>query len=312
MTRTTSPLFWESVAPWQVNDAGSLLEAAQTYARAGVPVFPLRPRHKDPLVPKGVYAATCDLLTIRRWWERYPDANIGMPAGRPSDCWVLDVDPRHGGLESLERLRHDVLEEGDLREMPAAWHATRVQLTGGGGVHLCYRPRQDLDVQFSNAVKFAGYSGLDLQIAGGYVVVAPSRHQSGGVYRWLNDRPLLPFPQLLVEAWRAHRRREFARPFSEKSSARSSYVPRPDGREADPDYWLRCAVKYGVPGCRRAYALFLAFHLIDDVGLLPEDAESYLISYACQVPQDDHPFSVEEALNCLYGAARKRGLAGVG
>lgn len=37
------------------------------------------------------------MSAIQRWWQRYPQANIGMPTGQPRGCWVLDVDPRHGG-----------------------------------------------------------------------------------------------------------------------------------------------------------------------------------------------------------------------
>ena len=301
-----SPPSWSLSPVWCFNEARSMGEAALAYGQVGLPVFPVEPRGKAPLVPRGVYAATCDPITIQRWWQRYPKANIGMPTGQPSSCWVLDVDPRHGGLHSLEQLQRDALPGSPA---PAAsLHATRIQLTGGGGVHLCYGLRQDLDVQFSNTVSFAGYPGLDLRVGGGYIVVAPSQHKSGEWYRWQSDLPLLPFPTLLVERWRAHRQRLFAQPLSgpHTTSSRSSH-----GREAcetDPGYWLRCAVKYGLPGQRHNYALFLAYHLLDSVGFTPEEAEAYLVAYAQQVPQSsDDSFSIEEALGCLTSVARKRG-----
>jgi hypothetical protein len=305
--RREVPPPWSLSPVWCFNEAPNLGEAALAYARVGLPVFPLEPEGKAPLVPRGVYAATCDPGIIRRWWQRYPDANIGVPTGTPSGCWVLDVDPRHGGLESLERLPRDALELARSPVHDPPLHATRIQLTGGGGVHLCYRLRTDLDVRFSNTVSFAGYPGLDVRVGGGYIVVAPSRHRSGGVYRWQNDLPLVPFPQLLVERWRAHRQRAFARPpraghagpFCPSSSWSSE-------READPAYWLRCALKYGVPGQRHNYASFLACHLIDSVGMTPEEAEPYLVTYAMQVPQGDDPFTIEEALECLRWAAMGR------
>ena len=275
---------------WSINKARTMLDAALTYARVGVPVFPVESRGKVPLVPNGFYAATCEQTTIRQWWHSFPDANIGMPTGPPSGCWVLDVDPRHGGLESFARLQHDV-------EVPL--YATLTQFTGGGGVHLCYGMRDD--VQLSNAVKFAGYPGLDLRIAGGYIVVAPSRHKSGGLYRWQNGLPLLPFPMVLVERWRAYQQRSVAPPPS--TSHRISL----GNRKTDPEYWLRCALKYGLPGCRHNYALFLACHLLDDAGMTPEEAKAYMVTYAQQVPQDGNDlFSSEEALSCLGWAARRR------
>ena len=314
----SSPL-WTLAPVWSFNEAATLGEAAASYARVGAPVFPLERGGKSPLVPRGVYAATCDPDVIQRWWRRWPDANIGVPMGKPSGCWALDVDPRHGGLESLKHHGRDPLLSWE--HIPEAeLHATRVQLTGGGGVHLCYQMRPLDGVQLSNATGFAGYPGLDLRVSGGYIVVAPSRHKSGSIYRWGNDLPLLPFPELLVERWRAHRQRAFARPSLSSSGAfstrsRPRVYPRPDvpdvscdHRECDPEYWLRCALRYGRAGCRHNYALFLAFHLIDDVGMVPEEAEAYLVRYAHQVPQDDHPFPVAEALACLYDAAKRRGL----
>jgi hypothetical protein len=51
----------------------------------------------------GVLDATTDIATIAAWWGgRYAGCNIG---GRvPESMFVIDVDPRHGGLESLAAL----------------------------------------------------------------------------------------------------------------------------------------------------------------------------------------------------------------
>src|SRR5258708_12135040 len=86
----------------------TLAQAALDYARAGLPVFPLRPQDKVPLVKHGVYAATTHEEQIARWWRRFPQANIGLPTGLASARIVLDVDPRHGGLVSLEHLQQDI------------------------------------------------------------------------------------------------------------------------------------------------------------------------------------------------------------
>ncbi|HEU5377590.1 MAG TPA: bifunctional DNA primase/polymerase, partial [Ktedonobacteraceae bacterium] len=86
-------------------NAASLARAAIAYAQAGIPVFPLVPGGKQPLVPQGFYQATTDLERIARWWQAHPQANIGVACGAPSDWWVLDIDPRHGGWEALQRLQ---------------------------------------------------------------------------------------------------------------------------------------------------------------------------------------------------------------
>jgi hypothetical protein len=310
MRQTPSSPGWFHAPVRAFNEARSLVEAALAYARVGLPIFPIEPQGKRPLVAHGVYAATCEPRTIQRWWRRWPRANIGMPTGQPSGCWVLDVDPRHGGLESLEQLQRDALPG---RGSPGpALDATRIQLTGGGGVHLCYHLREGLEEQFSNAVHFAGYPGLDLRVAGGSIVVAPSRHTSGDVYRWHNELPPAPFPLVLIERWRAHRQRAFARRAPNANASFRHVEPPGNDRERDPQYWLRCALTYGVPGRRHNYALFLAFHLLDDAGMRPEQAEEYMLAYARHVSQAEHPFTADEALDCLYWAARRRGMAGMG
>lgn len=66
--------------------------AALAYAAKGVPVFPCDPAKKKPLTKHGFKEASTDPATIAEWWERWPNAMIGMPTGKASGVWVLDVD----------------------------------------------------------------------------------------------------------------------------------------------------------------------------------------------------------------------------
>ncbi|MDW8356158.1 MAG: bifunctional DNA primase/polymerase, partial [Bryobacterales bacterium] len=68
-----------------------LAEAALWYASRGIPVFPCCPREKKPLVEGGFHTATTDEQRVRAWWDRWPDANIGIPTGAPSGWLVVDV-----------------------------------------------------------------------------------------------------------------------------------------------------------------------------------------------------------------------------
>ena len=54
-----------------------------------------------------VEAATTDYATIRRWWTKTPEASIGIATGSRSGVIVLDVDPRNGGLRSIEELEQE-------------------------------------------------------------------------------------------------------------------------------------------------------------------------------------------------------------
>src|SRR5262249_34844985 len=101
------------------------MEAA-AYAAAGLLVFPLMPRHKEPDCARGFYSATTNPELIHRFW-RVADRNIGIPTGAISGFWVLDVDP--GGEEHLQQF------EGEHGALPP----TRVVLTGRGGCHLWFK-----------------------------------------------------------------------------------------------------------------------------------------------------------------------------
>jgi hypothetical protein len=101
------------------------LDWALQYARLGLPVFPLQPGGKTPLTPHGFKDATTSREQIIGRWTDHPDANIGIPTGEASGLLVLDIDPRHGGYESLAKLCAH-------RNKPK----TAISITGGGGLHI--------------------------------------------------------------------------------------------------------------------------------------------------------------------------------
>lgn len=109
-----------------------------------------------------------DAQLLRRWWLRWPDANVGVVTGAVSGLVVLDVDPRHGGFDSLA-----VLEavHGPITPTVSAY-------TGGGGEHFYFRHSGAPIPSRSIA------PGLDVKGEGGLVVCPPSAHVSGGLYVW--------------------------------------------------------------------------------------------------------------------------------
>ncbi|KAF1045630.1 MAG: hypothetical protein GAK38_02922 [Xylophilus sp.] len=118
------------------------------------------------LVPHGVHDATVDTARITEWFTSVPQANIGIATGAASGIDVLDVDPRNGGDDTLA-----VLEQtrGKLPE-------TAIALTGGGGFHYLFR-------HDGSRLRSPG-RGIDVKSSGGYIVVEPSTHVSGGTYAW--------------------------------------------------------------------------------------------------------------------------------
>lgn len=157
-----------------------MLEFAIRYARAGYPVFPLRPRSKIPVTPNGSHDASIDEGVIAGWWKQWPEANIGLTLG---GLVVVDVDPRNGG------------EVDALPKMPDTCYAK----TGGGGWHYLFRAKP--------GVRYNAHpsSGIDVKSGhGAYIVVEPSIHESGHKYTWLDETE--PWSAKPAEAphWLAH------------------------------------------------------------------------------------------------------------
>ena len=155
------------------HNLSALGQSAVDYARRGMWVFPLDPRGKKPLgrlVPHGLTQATNDVQQVAEWWHKAPNANIGISCG-PSKLVVIDVDPRHGGDESIRDLMAKYPELDD----------TLTGETGGGGWHLCF---------LAPAVPIANSTGtlapgLDVRGVGGYIVAPPSIHPDGKQYEWM-------------------------------------------------------------------------------------------------------------------------------
>src|SRR3954452_16997268 len=102
--------------------AGSRFErAAVELANRGYYVFPLRPRGKEPLPSsRGFKDATRDERRILQWWDRHPDANIGVACGA-SGIAVVDIDAKHGAdpnevLADLELDGAPVVRTGEAPE----------------------------------------------------------------------------------------------------------------------------------------------------------------------------------------------------
>ncbi len=141
-----------------------VLGAALRYAELGYPVFPCAPGGKVPLTPRGFKDATRDPAQIAAWWEKHPEANIGIPT---AGLLVVDVD----GEDNAWPGDPDRVEE--LACGP-------ISLTPRGGRHHIFR--QPDGRTFRNTTgKIA--PKVDTRADGGYIVVPPSV-MDGKAYRW--------------------------------------------------------------------------------------------------------------------------------
>jgi hypothetical protein len=215
-----------------------LAAAALAYAARGWAVFPLAPKSKLPLIGKrfggrGVLDATKDPAQIAKWWGIRPDANIAVATGVPSSFFVVDIDPRKDGDETLAELarRHGLLPH------------TAISLTGGGGQHLLFRHV----VGVRNSAERRLGPGLDVRGDGGYIVAPPSAHENGRCYAWdidshPDDVPVSEAPAWLIDLART--------------------VPAGKPRAELPENWRRLVANGVGEGARNEAIARLAGHLL--------------------------------------------------
>lgn len=153
------------------------------YAEKGWRVLPIKEGSKaPPLIKNWQLLATDDSNQIREWWAKHPNANIGIATGLETGIFVVDIDPKNGGNESLAEL----LEKNRLPE-------TLTVRTGSDGRHIFFKCNTTIK---SNAGKLG--KGIDIRAEGGYVVAPRSIHPNGSQYRWLNSKPAAEAPDWLI------------------------------------------------------------------------------------------------------------------
>lgn len=164
-----------------------MLKKAIEYADRGWKVFPLHTSKKSacscgnpscssaakhPRIKEWQKSCSDKLPQIEDWWKKWPDANIGLATGNASGFFVIDIDPRHGGKESLQ----------DLVKKNGVFPKTLASNTGGGGYHLFFK---EPNIRITNRINLL--PGIDIRGDGGYVVAPPSFHHSGAQYSWTKD-----------------------------------------------------------------------------------------------------------------------------
>jgi hypothetical protein len=181
----------------------NLIDHALRYAAAGFEVFPVSPADKAPLTTNGMKDATCDPAQVAAWWTATPTALIGCRI--PVDMMALDIDPRHGGLDTW-RLLID-----SYGPIPGG----RRHRSGRGddGFHQWFfRPAGKLSAKElhewarrsgvgQQAGKRSWTSGIDiLHHDHRYTILPPSPHPETGLpYEWLTKGDPAPLPAWLEQ-----------------------------------------------------------------------------------------------------------------
>ena len=276
---------WSVSTMRRVAEEPTLAAAALRYANLGIPVFPCAPGGKQPLTSNGFHDATSVARIVHGWWQRTPEANIGLPTGSPAGVLVVDVDVHAAGsgFAAFERARAEGV--GD------AWGW--LVRTPSGGLHAYYpnvRDREQRSWQVPSA-------HVDFRGDGGYVIAPPSRNSVGGVMRSY---------EVIAVATHA------AKPLDAVELRRFLEPPRPTGALPPP----------GMPatGCRpdalartvaltpeggRNHALFWASCRMAENGLSHADAISWLMPAAQHAGLPDR--EIENTVNSAFRIASRLG-----
>jgi hypothetical protein len=183
-----------------------LLNAALAYAARGWHVFPsyefdsarglcacgrndCPSPGKHPYTQNGYKDASTSAAQIRKWWDKWPSANISIATGRVSGLVVVDIDQKP-----------DADGEDSWRDVCPNEPETVQAQTGSGARHLLFEYPPNLeDGAYIPSRADALAVAVDTRADNGYIIAPPSNHKSGGNYEWMvdagpEDLPLAQFP----------------------------------------------------------------------------------------------------------------------
>ena len=164
---------------------GARLDVALSYAEFSMPIIPVHSitaeghcdckngatcptPGKHPRFDNWGNGGTTNAGTITRWFTSWPGTNIGLPTGMRAGILALDVDPRNGGFDTLEKL------EATHGPLPDTVRAR----SGSGGAHIYFKYPEG-----GPYGKLTPGPGVELLADGQQVLLSPSRNKNGE-YTW--------------------------------------------------------------------------------------------------------------------------------
>ena len=159
------------------------IDLALDYVNSGWSVLPVKPEEKRPFMTNWLQynrmRATKE--TVENWFRNLSGAGVGVVTGKISNMVVLDV-------ESYCKIPLEEL----LKKYPTQLYSK----TGSGGYHLFYQYPTGVP-KVANRVGI--FEGADLRADGGFIVLPPTIHPSGGRYEWISRGIPGAFPSSLLD-----------------------------------------------------------------------------------------------------------------
>jgi hypothetical protein len=163
-----------------MNDTQTMYDAARLYAERGWHVFPVR--DKRPLIAwRDGSSSEPSAIDAMPWDDA---TGIGVDCGK-SGLVVVDIDDVNSIPVLADALGWDPTDDN-----------TVIAKTGRGGYHIYYQAGSSSVRNSASKV----VPGIDIRGDGGYVVLPPSKHESGRRYEWTTGLSTLrPIPEKMVE-----------------------------------------------------------------------------------------------------------------
>ena len=224
-----------------------MFDVALSYARQGVPVFPVGLPSKRPLNMRGHLARSTDETQIKAWWTEWPDAAIGAV---PVDQNAIVVDIDAGWDTHPETVAF-------VNSLPS----TRTARTLNGGRHMWF----ETYLEFSNSKPFPN---IDIRSANGYVIMPPSAG-----YTWTTDTHMTELPNPIAAT--LHK----ASPTDPDRISKHVGADTPAMRKTAIDY-LKYQAPHAIQGQGGEAATFeIASELVRNIGLSDDLAHELMLKH---------------------------------
>ncbi len=159
----------------------NLLKTALSYLQMGFSIIPVS--GKESMVKwKEFQTRLPTKEEVEKWFFELEPTGIAIVCGKVSNVVILDIEASHGDITNL-----------NIPKTPTV-------RSGGGGFHFYFKYPESGSIKSINLRQKMKIEG-ELKSDGTIVVVPPSRHPSGGIYKWqvpFEEADLVDIPEWLL------------------------------------------------------------------------------------------------------------------
>lgn len=254
-------------------------------------VFPCK-IDKTPYTQHGCKDATTDPAIIRKWWQIWPEAQVGIYC-EPSELIVFDFD----NVDTYNKL---------ITENPDIFAHTLIVTTGRGGKHVYYQKPKGMTIKTKSVGSkdecIRGLPGVDVRAdKNGYVIAPGCRNKNGPYIISQNLPPSTLPPYWLLQLYD----NEFIEGHGPRIDTKIVEVgPKKEvtGDVIGPRYWVEKYSREAHKGNRNSTGNMLATQLnalCNSGDISRGEAESYMLEFQRNVDTRSDPYTEKEALATL-------------